>query len=351
MNVPIRLGGIFDFDRRQEELEEVNRELEQPGIWDDPENAQKLGQERARLEKIVVTIEELDSGLNDAEELLEMSVEENDEDSINSIIDDLKVLEEKVVELEFRRMFSGEMDANNAFVDIQAGSGGTEAQDWAEMLLRMYLRWGESHGFKTELMEVSAGDVAGIKSATISIAGDYVYGRLRTETGVHRLVRKSPFDSGNRRHTSFAAVFVSPEIDDDIEIDINPADLRIDVYRASGAGGQHVNKTESAVRITHLPTNVVVQCQSGRSQHKNKDSAMKQLKAKLYEREVQIRNADQQALEETKSDIGWGSQIRSYVLDQSRIKDLRTNVETGNTQAVLDGDLDQFIEASLKAGL
>jgi len=299
----------------------------------------------------VVTIEELDSGLNDAEELLEMSVEENDEDSINSIIDDLKVLEEKVVELEFRRMFSGEMDSCNAFVDIQAGSGGTEAQDWAEMLLRMYLRWGESHGFKTELMEVSAGDVAGIKSATISIAGDYVYGRLRTETGVHRLVRKSPFDSGNRRHTSFAAVFVSPEIDDDIEIDINPADLRIDVYRASGAGGQHVNKTESAVRITHLPTNVVVQCQSGRSQHKNKESAMKQLKAKLYEREVQIRNADQQALEETKSDIGWGSQIRSYVLDQSRIKDLRTNVETGNTQAVLDGDLDQFIEASLKAGL
>jgi len=351
VNVPIHLGGIFDFNRRQEELEEVNRELEQPGIWDDPENAQKLGQERARLEKIVLTIEQLDNGLNDAEELLEMSVEENDEDSINSIIDDLKVLEEKVNELEFRRMFSGEMDANNAFVDIQAGSGGTEAQDWAEMLLRMYLRWGESHGFKTELMEVSAGDVAGIKSATISIAGDYVFGRLRTETGVHRLVRKSPFDSGNRRHTSFAAVFVSPEIDDDIEIDINPADLRIDVYRASGAGGQHVNKTESAVRITHLPTNVVVQCQSGRSQHKNKESAMKQLKAKLYEREVQIRNADQKALEETKSDIGWGSQIRSYVLDQSRIKDLRTNVETGNTQAVLDGDLDQFIEASLKAGL
>ncbi len=351
MNVPIHLGGIFDFDRRQEELQEVNRELEQPGVWDDPESAQKLGQERARLEKIVVTIEQLDSGLNDAEELLEMSVEENDEDSINSIIDDLKVLDEKVVELEFRRMFSGEMDANNAFVDIQAGSGGTEAQDWAEMLLRMYLRWGEAHGFKTELMEVSAGDVAGIKSATISIAGDYVFGRLRTETGVHRLVRKSPFDSGNRRHTSFAAVFVSPEVDDDIEIDINPADLRIDVYRASGAGGQHVNKTESAVRITHLPTNVVVQCQSGRSQHKNKESAMKQLKAKLYEREMQIRNADQKALEETKSDIGWGSQIRSYVLDQSRIKDLRTNVETGNTQAVLDGGLDLFIEASLKAGL
>jgi peptide chain release factor 2 len=351
VNVPIHLGGIFDFDRRKEELEEVNRELEQPGVWDDPENAQKLGQERSRLEKIVVTIEELETSLNEAVELLEMSVEEDDEEGVSSIVDDLKTLEDNVVELEFRRMFSGEMDANNAFVDIQSGSGGTEAQDWAEMLLRMYLRWGESHGFKTELMEVSPGEVAGIKSATISISGDYVFGRLRTETGVHRLVRKSPFDSGNRRHTSFAAVFVSPEVDDNIEIDINPADLRIDVYRASGAGGQHVNKTESAVRITHLPTNVVVQCQSGRSQHKNKDAAMKQLKAKLYEREMLIRNADQQALEETKSDIGWGSQIRSYVLDQSRIKDLRTNVETGNTQAVLDGDLDQFIEASLKSGL
>ena len=351
VNVPIHLGGTFDFDLRKDELDEVNRELEQPGVWDNPENAQKLGQERSRLEKIVVTIEELDTSLRDADELLEMSVEEDDEDSVASIADDLKVLEDKVVELEFRRMFSGEMDECNAFVDIQSGSGGTEAQDWAEMLLRMYLRWGEAHDFKTELMEVSAGEVAGIKSATISITGEYVFGRLRTETGVHRLVRKSPFDSGNRRHTSFAAVFVSPEIDDDIEIDINPADLRIDVYRASGAGGQHVNKTESAVRITHVPTNVVVQCQSGRSQHKNKDAAMKQLKAKLYEREVQLRNADQQALEETKSDIGWGSQIRSYVLDQSRIKDLRTNVETGNTQAVLDGDLDQFIEASLKRGL
>jgi peptide chain release factor 2 len=351
VNVPIHLGGIFDFDQRKEELEEVNRELEQPGVWDDPENAQKLGKERSRLEKIVVTIEDLDTGLNDAEELLEMSVEENDEDGINSIVEDLRQLESEVVDLEFRRMFSGEMDACNAFVDIQSGSGGTEAQDWAEMLLRMYLRWGESHGFKTELMEASAGEVAGIKSATIHISGEYVFGRLRTETGVHRLVRKSPFDSGNRRHTSFAAVFVSPEIDDDIEIDINPADLRIDVYRASGAGGQHVNRTESAVRITHMPTNVVVQCQNDRSQHKNKATAMKQLKAKLYELEVQKRNADQQALEDTKSDIGWGSQIRSYVLDQSRIKDLRTNVETGNTQAVLDGDLDQFIEASLKSGL
>lgn len=280
-----------------------------------------------------------------------MSVEENDAPAVETIADDVSKLDIQVVELEFRRMFSGDMDSNSAFVDIQSGSGGTEAQDWAEMLLRMYLRWGEAHGFKTELMEVSAGEVAGIKSATIHIEGDYVFGRLRTETGVHRLVRKSPFDSGNRRHTSFAAVFVSPEIDDDIEIDINPADLRIDVYRASGAGGQHINKTESAVRITHNPSGVVVQCQNDRSQHKNKASAMKQLKAKLYEREVQKRNADQQALEDTKSDIGWGSQIRSYVLDASRIKDLRTGVETGNTQAVLDGNLDPFIEASLKSGL
>ena len=280
-----------------------------------------------------------------------MAVEENDEETVAGIEADLAEAEKAVEELEFRRMFSGEMDASNAFLDIQAGSGGTEAQDWAEMLLRMYLRWGEAHGFKTELMEVSPGEVAGIKSATIRFEGDYVFGRLRTETGVHRLVRKSPFDSGNRRHTSFAAVFVSPEIDDDIEIDINPADLRIDVYRASGAGGQHVNKTESAVRITHNPTGVVVQCQNDRSQHKNKAAAMKQLKAKLYELEMQKRNADQQALEDSKSDIGWGSQIRSYVLDQSRIKDLRTGVETGNTQAVLDGDLDQFIEASLKSGL
>jgi len=299
----------------------------------------------------VLTIETLSSNLDDAEMLLEMAVEENDEASVNAIIDDLNGLEKQVVALEFRRMFSGEMDSSNAFLDIQSGSGGTEAQDWAEMLLRMYLRWGEAHGFKTELMEVSPGDVAGIKSATIRLEGDYVFGRLRTETGVHRLVRKSPFDSGNRRHTSFAAVFVSPEIDDDIEIDLNPADLRIDVYRASGAGGQHINKTESAVRITHNPTGVVVQCQNDRSQHKNKASAMKQLKAKLYELEMQKRNADQQVVEENKSDIGWGSQIRSYVLDASRIKDLRTGVETGNTQAVLDGDLDQFIEASLKSGL
>ncbi len=350
-SVLCRLGGIFDFDNRKEELEEVVRELEQPNVWDDPERAQKLGQDRVRLEKIVLVIEELESSLGDASDLLEMAVEEDDEDSAEAVNEDLQQSLKQVEQLEFRRMFSGEMDACNAFLDIQSGSGGTEAQDWAEMILRMYLRWGEAHGFKTELMEASAGDVAGIKSATIRFEGDYVFGRLRTETGVHRLVRKSPFDSGGRRHTSFAAVFVSPEIDDDIEIDINPADLRIDVYRASGAGGQHVNRTESAVRITHNPTGAVVQCQNDRSQHKNKATAMKQLKAKLYELEMQKRNAESQAVEDTKSDIGWGSQIRSYVLDQSRIKDLRTNVETGNTQAVLDGDLDQFIEASLKSGL
>jgi peptide chain release factor 2 len=283
--------------------------------------------------------------------LLELAEMEGDESTVSSVIEDLNALEEKVAKLEFRRMFSGEMDANNAFLDIQSGSGGTEAQDWAEIILRMYLRWGEDKGFKTELIEVSPGDVAGIKSATIKFDGEYAFGWLRTETGVHRLVRKSPFDSGNRRHTSFAAVFVSPEVDDDIDIEINPADLRIDVYRASGAGGQHVNKTESAVRITHLPTGAVTQCQNDRSQHKNKDVAMKQLKAKLYELEMQKRNSEQQALEDSKSDIGWGSQIRSYVLDQSRIKDLRTSVETSNTQAVLDGALDQFIEASLKHGL
>jgi len=291
------------------------------------------------------------SGLEDAEELLALAVEEDDAETLLEVSDELAGFEEKVVGLEFRRMFSGQMDANNAFLDIQSGSGGTEAQDWAEMLLRMFLRWGERKGFKTELMEVSAGDVAGIKSTTVKFEGDYAFGWLRTEIGVHRLVRKSPFDSGNRRHTSFAAVFVSPEIDDDIDIEINPADIRVDVYRASGAGGQHVNKTESAVRITHHPSGIVVQCQNGRSQHANKDTAMKQLKAKLYEMEMLKRSEEQQALELTKSDIGWGSQIRSYVLDQSRIKDLRTNVETGNTQAVLDGDLDQFIEASLKAGI
>lgn len=327
------------------------RELEDPEIWNQPDRAQALGKERAQLDTVVSLLSSLESGLDDCEELLQMANEEEDEATLQSVNDDLAGLEARIAELEFRRMFSGEQDENSAFVDIQSGSGGTEAQDWAEMLLRMYLRWGEAHGFKTELMEASAGDVAGIKSATIRFEGEYAYGWLRTESGVHRLVRKSPFDSGSRRHTSFAAVFVAPEVDDTVEIDINPADLRIDVYRASGAGGQHVNRTESAVRITHEPTNVVVQCQNDRSQHKNKDQAMKQLKAKLYELEMQKRRGDQQALEDTKSDIGWGSQIRSYVLDQSRIKDLRTNVETGNTQAVLDGDLDQFIEASLKSGL
>ena len=283
--------------------------------------------------------------------MLQLAEEDNDESTVASVLEDIAGLEDNIAQLEFRRMFSGEMDTSNAFVDIQSGSGGTEAQDWAEMLLRMYLRWGEDKGFKTELIEVSPGEVAGIKSATIKFDGEYAFGWLRTETGVHRLVRKSPFDSGNRRHTSFAAVFVSPEVDDDIDIEINPADLRIDVYRASGAGGQHVNKTESAVRITHLPTGVVTQCQNDRSQHKNKDIAMKQLRAKLYELEIQKRNSEQQAQEDAKADIGWGSQIRSYVLDQSRIKDLRTSVETGNTQAVLDGGLDMFIEASLKQGL
>lgn len=310
-----------------------------------------MGKERVQLETIVNTINELEGGLVDASELLEMAVEENDEETVDTVVADLEHLEKRVADLEFRRMFSGEMDANNAFLDIQSGSGGTEAQDWASIIERMFLRWGEAKGFKTELIEESPGDVAGIKSATIKFEGEYAFGWLRTETGVHRLVRKSPFDSGNRRHTSFASVFVSPEINDDVDIDINPADLRVDVYRASGAGGQHINKTESAVRITHGPSGIVVQCQSDRSQHKNRDTAMKQLKAKLYEMEMMKRSEKQQALEDSKSDIGWGSQIRSYVLDQSRIKDLRTGVETGNTQAVLDGDLDQFIEASLKSGL
>ena len=299
----------------------------------------------------MLTLSKMGQALQDAEELLEIAAEEDDEDTLQAVETDVRQLESEVAQLEFRRMFSGEMDEASAFLDIQSGSGGTEAQDWAEMLLRMYLRWGERHGFKTELIEVSPGEVAGIKSATVKVDGAYAFGWLRTETGVHRLVRKSPFDSGNRRHTSFAAVFVSPEIDDDLDIEINPADLRIDVYRASGAGGQHVNRTESAVRITHEPTGIVVQCQNDRSQHKNKATAMKQLKSKLYELEMQKRRSDQQAVEDTKSDIGWGSQIRSYVLDQSRIKDLRTSVETGNTQAVLDGDLDPFIEASLKSGL
>jgi len=310
-----------------------------------------LGKERSALEAVVKTIENMDTGLSDAKDLLDMAVEENDEDGVAEVEAELDELKGQLEKLEFRRMFSGETDECNAYLDIQSGSGGTEAQDWAEMMLRMYLRWGEAKGFKVELMECTGGDMAGIKGATIRFEGEFAFGLLRTEIGVHRLVRKSPFDSTGRRHTSFASVFVSPEIDDNIEIEINPADLRIDVYRASGAGGQHVNRTESAVRITHEPSGIVTQCQNDRSQHKNKDQAMKQLKAKLYEMEVQKRNAENQALEETKSDIGWGSQIRSYVLDDSRIKDLRTGVENRNTQQVLDGALDPFIEASLKAGL
>jgi len=348
---PCPWGGIFDLEVKREQLTEVNRELEQPETWNDPERAQALGKERAQLEAAVNNLDTLDSGLQEAEELLSLAQEENDEAMANEVIQELENYERRVSALEFQRMFSGEMDGCNAFLDIQSGSGGTEAQDWADMLLRMYLRWGERREFKTELIELSPGDVAGIKSATIRFEGAYAYGWLRTETGVHRLVRKSPFDSGNRRHTSFAAVFISPEVDDSIEIDINPAELRIDVYRASGAGGQHVNRTESAVRITHLPTGTVTQCQNDRSQHKNKATALKQLKAKLYELEMQSRRDTAQATEDTKADIGWGSQIRSYVLDQSRIKDLRTGVETGNPQAVLDGDLDKFIEASLKSGL
>lgn len=349
--MPSPLGGIFDFDAKSERLDEVIRELENPDVWNDPDKAQELGKERSRLETIVETLSTLKNSLEDASELLEMVGEENDEAALEDLNNDLASYEAQLQRLEFQRMFSGEMDANNAFLDIQSGSGGTEAQDWANMLLRMYLRWGEANGFDAELIEVSAGDVAGIKSATIKLSGEYAFGWMRTETGVHRLVRKSPFDSGNRRHTSFASVFVSPEVDDSIEIEINPSDLRVDTYRASGAGGQHVNKTDSAIRITHEPSGIVVQCQSGRSQHQNRDNAMKQLKAKLYEMELQKQNAEKMALEETKSDIGWGSQIRSYVLDQSRIKDLRTNIESSNTQAVLDGDLNKFIEASLKSGL
>jgi peptide chain release factor 2 len=332
-------------------LIEVRRELEEPAVWSQPERAQELGRERAGLERVVGVMDELEKGLIDAAELLQMAAEEEDEAAVAGLASDIGVLEKKLADLEFRRMFSAEMDRSNAFVDVQAGSGGTEAQDWAEMLLRMYLRWGEQHAFKSELIEASAGEVAGIKSATVRFEGEYAYGWLRTETGVHRLVRKSPFDSGNRRHTSFAAVFVAPEVDDSVEVDIDPGDLRIDVYRASGAGGQHVNRTESAVRITHLPSGIVVQCQNDRSQHKNKATAMKQLQAKLYEFKLRERRAEQQAVEDQKADIGWGSQIRSYVLDQSRIKDLRTGIETSNTQAVLDGDLDRFIEASLKSGL
>lgn len=346
-----RLGGIFDYDVKFQRLTEVIAELEKPEVWQNPEKAQVLGKERAQLEAIVTVLDDLHRALSDVKELLELAVEEDDTESIADVEKELNDLAKQVDALEFQRMFSGEMDANDAYVDIQAGSGGTEAQDWAEMLLRMYLRWGDQHEFSTELIEVSPGDVAGIKSATVKFSGNYAYGWLRTETGVHRLVRKSPFDSGNRRHTSFASVFVSPEIDENIDIEINPADLRVDTYRSQGAGGQHVNTTDSAVRITHVPTNIVVQCQSDRSQHKNRAQAMKQLRAKLYELEMRKQMAEHDALEASKRDIGWGNQIRSYVLDDSRIKDLRTGVETRNTQAVLDGSLDQFIEESLKLGV
>jgi peptide chain release factor 2 len=331
-------------------LEEVERELEDPAIWSKPERAQELGKERARLTADLAEIDRTSKGIDDASELLELAESENDEGAARDIESDANRLENEVRKLELKRMFRGEMDSHNAFLDIQAGAGGTEAQDWAQMLLRMYLRWAQARGFQAEVIDSNPGEVAGIKSATVQVNGDAAYGWLRTETGVHRLVRKSPFDSGNRRHTSFASVFVSPEIDDDIEIDINPADLKMDVYRSSGAGGQHVNKTESAVRITHMPSGIVVACQNERSQHKNRSTAMKMLKAKLYELEVNKRNAAAKVLEDSKSDVSWGNQIRSYVLDQSRIKDLRTGVEVGNTTAVLDGDLDQFMEASLKAG-
>lgn len=345
------LSEHLELEEKKDRLEEVKLELENPDVWSNPEKAQSLGKERVQLDHLCETFLKSSVILSDAKELFEMAESENDIDTVNELIADLDKTEHLISKYEFERMFSGEMDQNSAYLDIQSGSGGTEAQDWAEMILRMYLRWGDKHNFKVKLMEVSAGDVAGIKSATIHFDGEYAFGWLRSEIGIHRLVRKSPYNANGKRHTSFSSVFVSPEINDDIEIIIDPSDLRIDTYRASGAGGQHVNKTESAVRITHLPSSTVVQCQDGRSQHANKDQAMKQLKSKLYELEIQKRNSEKQDVEDLKSDIGWGHQIRSYVLDQSRIKDLRTGIESSNTQDVLDGNLDQFIVASLKAGL
>ncbi|MGB1667858.1 MAG: peptide chain release factor 2 [Pseudohongiellaceae bacterium] len=345
------LRGYLDYELKKDRLAEVELELGEASVWERPDYAQALGKEKAELGLVVSTIDQLYSGISDTEELFLLAQEESDDDLLQEAESDLVKLEQSLAELEFRRMFSGSMDSANAYLDIQAGSGGTEAQDWAEMLLRMYLRWSEAKGFKAELVEVSGGEVAGIKSATLHIQGEFAFGWLRTETGVHRLVRKSPFDSGNRRHTSFASVFLSPEIADDIEVDLDMGDVRVDTYRSSGAGGQHVNKTDSAVRLTHEPSGIVVQCQNQRSQHKNKDMAIKQLKAKLYELEEIKRKEEMQSIEESKADIGWGSQIRSYVLDASRIKDLRTNIEVANTRAVLDGDLDKFIEASLKMGL
>lgn len=344
-------GGIFDYSNKSRRLQEVKRELENPEIWKNPQKAQQLGKEQTQLKEIINQCDTLHLQLQDSEDLLELVILEQDQTAFLELESEVQKISKQIQDLEFRRMFSHDLDPNNAYLEIQSGSGGTEAQDWAEMLLRMYLRWGDKRGFETTLTELSPGDVAGIKSATVEFVGPYAYGWLRTETGVHRLVRKSPFDSGNRRHTSFASVFISPEISDDIEIEINPTDVRTDTYRASGKGGQHVNKTDSAVRLTHLPSNTVVQCQSERSQHKNRDRAWKQLRAKLYELEMLKKREHQQAIEDSKSEISWGYQIRSYVLDASRIKDLRTGVETTNTQGVLDGDLDSFIEASLKQGV
>jgi peptide chain release factor 2 len=348
---PGNCGGIFDFDGKRNRLIEVVKLTEDPAFWSDAKRAQDLGRERKNLEAVVTTLEKLGQGLKDARELFQMARSENDDATLNAVADDVAGMEKIVADMEFRRMFSNPMDPNNCFLDIQSGSGGTEAQDWASMLERMYLKFCERRGFKIEVLEESSGEVAGIKSATLKVNGDYAYGTLRTETGVHRLVRKSPFDSNARRHTSFASVFVYPEVDDTIEIAINPADLRVDTFRASGAGGQHINKTDSAVRLTHLPTNIVVQCQDSRSQHSNRDVAWKRLRSRLYDHEMRKRMEEQQKLEDTKTDVGWGHQIRSYVLDNSRIKDLRTGVEISNTQKVLDGDLDPFIEASLKQGV
>ncbi|WP_454456178.1 peptide chain release factor 2 [Thauera phenylacetica] len=345
------LRRYLDYDEKASKLEEVNRALEDPAVWNNAERAQELGKEKRQLEDVVLTLQKIDAQSRDLKDLFELAEAEDDDDTFEAVEADLVELQEAIEKLEFRRMFSNPMDPNNCFIEIQAGAGGTEAQDWAGMLERMYLRYGEKKGFTVELMEETEGEVAGIKNCTIKFSGEYAYGYLRTETGIHRLVRKSPFDSNARRHTSFTSVFVFPEVDDSIEIEINPADLRIDTYRASGAGGQHINKTDSAVRITHEPTGIVVQCQNDRSQHKNKAEAMSMLKARLYEAELRKRQSEQQKLEDSKSDIGWGHQIRSYVLDQSRIKDLRTNHEVGNTQAVLDGDLDDFIGASLKQGV